>query len=62
MKIKWIEADKYKPTDDRDVLASFKNSDKILCYFDGDDWYDSYTGNVIGDPVYWMDIPLLPGE
>lgn len=62
MKIKWIEADKFKPTDYCDVLAHFKNGDTLIVYFDGDDWYDSSQGNVLPEPLYWMHIPLLPGE
>lgn len=62
MKVSWRLASEQKPSDDREVLATYANGIKILVYFDGEYWCDTTTDNVLGEPVYWMHIPLLPFE
>lgn len=62
MKVSWRVAAEQKPSDDREVLASYANGIKILVYYDGEYWCDTTTDNVLGEPVYWMHIPLLPYE
>jgi hypothetical protein len=59
---KWVEADKYKPTDDREILAHFLNGETLIVFFDGDEWCDAMTCNILKEPLYWMDIPVIPGE
>lgn len=62
MKVSWRLAAEQKPSDDREVLGSFTNGSRLICYYDGEVWVDSATENIISSPVFWMHIPLLPFE
>jgi hypothetical protein len=58
MKVSWRLTSEQYPGDDRAVLTS----DNIVAYYDDDIWYDFNSDIVIKKPLYWMEIPLLPGE
>jgi len=62
MKNEWIDTHKKKPSDEREVLVSLKSGDILIACYDGEDWYDTISGNVLSEPLYWLNIPLLPGE
>jgi len=61
MKASWRLTKEQLPSDDREVLGIFMYCKK-LCYFDGDIWVDSISEIIITPPIWWMHIPLTPGE
>jgi hypothetical protein len=58
MKASWRLTTEQKPSDDRAVLTS----DNLVAYYDDEIWYDYQTDIVLKAPIWWMHIPLLPGE
>ena len=60
MKASWRDSTEQLPKDDRLVIGCFLRGEYRICYFDGDDWYDTDTDNVIKEPLFWMYIPEVP--
>lgn len=58
MKASWRLAEEQLPSDDRPVLTS----ENLVAYYDDGMWYDYQTDIVLKSPLWWMHIPLLPGE
>ena len=58
MKASWRLTEEQLPSDDRPVLTS----ENLVAYYDDGMWYDYQTDIVLKSPVWWMHIPLLPGE
>jgi hypothetical protein len=58
MKASWRLTEEQLPSDDRPVLTS----ENLVAYYDDGMWYDYQTDIVLKSPLWWMHIPLLPGE
>jgi hypothetical protein len=58
MKVSWRLTAEQQPSDGRKVLTS----DSIVAYYDGELWYDWHSDIVLKNPLFWMEIPGLPGE
>lgn len=58
MKASWRLTEEQLPSDDRPVLTS----ENLVAYYDDGMWYDYQTDIVLKSPIWWMHIPLLPGE
>lgn len=58
MKASWRLTEEQLPSDDRPVLTS----ENLVAYYDDNIWYDYQTDIVLKSPLWWMHIPLLPGE
>jgi len=62
MRVSWRIAAIQLPSTDDEVLVTCNNGQRLICYYDGEYWYDAIYDNVIQSPLFWMHIPLLPGE
>lgn len=63
MKVSWRLTAEQTPSDESNVLVSYKNGEKAICYYDSDgDWVEAHSEIIKAEPLYWMCIPLLPYE
>jgi hypothetical protein len=58
MKVSWRLASEQQPS----FYLSVLTSDNIVAYYDDGIWFDFNQDIVIKEPLYWMDIPAVPGE
>lgn len=53
----WVKVDERLPTESTHVLATFKNGDIEINWFEGGDWWGTDRGD---EPTHWMPLPEPP--
>lgn len=53
----WVNADARKPDESTHVLATFKNGDYEIVWFEAGDWWGTDRGD---EPTHWMPLPEQP--
>ena len=56
---RWIDATDRKPDESTHVLATFKNGDIEINWFEGGDWWGADRSD---EPTHWMPLPSSPSR